>query len=230
MESNKKNEKKQGLKKLIAPEIKDECDISLVLKENLNGFYTIAGISLLISFFFLVFLNAKADFVIGFIGTPLLYLFISYLAKKFFSRVLALILFLIVSFDCVSTFMIKYGFWNIEGGGTNIFFGILAVFMSINFIRCVFKYHSLKRSRINWKNVLFLNVIALLTCAIVLALTFIVYVIYFGIFNIPLESENPIYNSLFGILMIIAPISIWVMALNNKLPFTKNKPVLSYEK
>lgn len=125
---------------LWAGKIETEQDAIQVIKASSNGFYTVAGIQLVIGLL-LAFLRRAA--IIEAIIDPLVYASLSLLLRKFRSRVVAVIL---LSYSCatlVVTIINKFGG---DEGGQNVILAIIVFWTSVRAIQASFTLNKLSTS------------------------------------------------------------------------------------
>ncbi len=197
--------------------IKTKDEAIRAIKESSNGFYAVAGLDIIIGIFLWKF----------YIIEGIIYLATSTILRFLKSRATAIVLFLISIAATISTIINSVNRTN--GGGRNIFLALIVLGMSIRAIQATYKFHTLPECVVACKKLskyMLIWGIILIPVSIVsfLLVSVLPYVIFNDEGSISAFFENPIINSLFGLIVIlcITGLALTIEAIIIKVQKPKN--------
>jgi len=118
--------------------------------------------------------------------------------------------------------------WSHHGGPKNIVMAIIIMLMFIASVRGTYFYHELRKSQVLKKNVIILNLLALLYSVIIgIAVLFIAYY-YFPHKIASLVNGEVVFKEYFFTIIAFFALFAYLLTLIRFMPFTKNRHVVSY--
>ena len=200
-------EKRTSWEWLFQP-IENDKDVSLILNSISMVFYVMA---ILYSFMGIIYYFSTKPSA-AFLFDVILCLSGGYFLPSRKSRALSILYLLYAGLITVLTFMSIVGLYKEGINGKNIILGITLIVASYRSLLATYVYHRLIKSKISWKNISYVILIA----STISVIYFFSVVFVLTIYSINFESQS-IFMPLYTIIIVTV-----LAILTRRLPFTKN--------